>query len=124
MHLPYNKNIYIAAKKLRRNLTPEEKKLWYQYLSGYPIRFTKQKIINNCILDFYCAKCRLCIEVDGGQHYTEPGLTHDEVRTELLNAYGITVIRFMNDRIVNDFFTVCNEIDFKVKELIVSRKQR
>jgi very-short-patch-repair endonuclease len=122
MHLPYNKNIYEAAKKLRRNLTNEEKKLWYQYLSCYPVRFIKQKIIDDCILDFYCAKCRLCIEVDGGQHYTEHGIAHDEARTKLLNLYGITVIRFTNERILTDFFTVCTEIDWKVKELLSRKK--
>jgi very-short-patch-repair endonuclease len=68
-------------------------------------------------LDFYCAKYRLSVEVDGGQHYTEHGLAHDEARTKLLNAYKVTVIRFTNQRIQNDFFNVCREIDEKIKEL-------
>ncbi len=87
MSLPYNRKLTAAAKKLRNDMTDEENKLWYQYLSSYPVRFLRQKVIENCILDFYCAKCRLVIEVDGGQHYTERGLGHDKARTELLNAY-------------------------------------
>jgi very-short-patch-repair endonuclease len=83
MHLPYNHHITANAKKLRKEMTAEEKKLWYQYLHSYPISFTKQKVIENCVLDFYCAKCRLGIELDGGQHQTEQGLGHDEARTKL-----------------------------------------
>jgi very-short-patch-repair endonuclease len=117
MHLPYNRNIITNAKVLRNNMTEEEKKLWYQYLRCYPIRFIRQKVIDNCILDFYCAKFRLGIELDGGQHLSEGGKEHDEARTKLLNAYGVTIIRFKNDRIRNDFMNVCQEIDLKVKSL-------
>jgi very-short-patch-repair endonuclease len=120
MHLPYNKNLTANAKTLRNNQTDEEKKLWYQYLSSYPIRFLRQKVIDNCILDFYCAKCRLGIELDGNQHFTEKGIGHDTARTELLNAYGVTVLRFTNDQIRNDFCTVCRKIDEAVKALVDS----
>jgi very-short-patch-repair endonuclease len=118
MHLPYNKIITTAAKKLRNNMTEEEKKLWYQYLRSYPVRFIRQKVIDNCVLDFYCAKCRLGVELDGGQHLSESGRGHDEARTKLLNAYGITIIRFMNNRVRDDFINICREIDLKVKELM------
>jgi very-short-patch-repair endonuclease len=118
MPLPYNNNIIAAAKKLRNNPTEEENKLWYQYLSGYPVRFLRQRVIESFILDFYCAKCKLGIELDGSQHYTEQGLGHDEARTKFLNAYGITIIRFTNEQITNDFGEVCRQIDAKVKELI------
>jgi very-short-patch-repair endonuclease len=121
MHLSYNKNITIAAKKLRNNMTEEEKKLWYQYLRSYPVRFIRQKVIDNCVLDFYCAKCRLGIELDGSQHLTEHGLGHDEARTKLLNAYGVTIIRFMNDRTRDDFFNVCREIDSMVNKLLIPK---
>ncbi len=121
MSLPYNRKLTAAAKKLRNDMTDEENKLWYQYLSSYPVRFLRQKVIENCILDFYCAKCRLAIEVDGDQHYTDRGLGHDEARTKLLNAYGVTVIRFTNEQVRNDFGHVCKQIDETVK-LIIDQK--
>lgn len=89
MHLPFNKNIIANARKLRNNMTEEESKLWYQYLCNYPMRFMRQRIIDSFILDFYCAKCKLGIELDGNQHLTPNGKGHDEARTKLLNAYGI-----------------------------------
>lgn len=118
MHLPYNKNIKDNARRLRSNMTEEEGKLWYQYLRSYPVRFMRQRIVDSCILDFYCASCRLGIELDGSQHYTDSGMGHDEARTKLLNAYGITIIRFTNQMMRNEFGVVCREIDSKVQELM------
>jgi very-short-patch-repair endonuclease len=117
MPLPYSRNVTPMAKKLRNNPTEEENKLWYQYLSRYPLRFLRQKVIESYVLDFYCAKCRLGIEVDGFQHYTESGLNHDEARTKLLNAYKVTILRFTNEQIQSDFNEVCKQIDAKAKEL-------
>ena len=122
MHLPYNKNLTANAKLLRNNQTEEENKLWYQYLSSYPLRFTRQKVIDNCILDFYCAKCRLGIELDGKHHFTENGIGYDKARTELLNAYGVTILRFTNVQVREDFSYVCNQIDQKVKDLFEKMK--
>lgn len=118
MSLPYNRKLTAAAKKLRNDMTEEEKKLWYQYLSGYPIRFLRQKVIENCILDFYCAKCRLAIEVDGGQHHTDRGIGHDDARTKLLKAYGVTVIRFDNRLVRDEFGHVCRQIDEMAHKLL------
>jgi very-short-patch-repair endonuclease len=117
MPLPYSRNVTRIAKKLRNNPTEEENKLWYQYLSGYPVRFLRQKVIECYVLDFYCAKCRLGIEVDGTQHFTEEGLGYDEARTQLLNAYGVTILRFTNEQVRKEFGEVCKRIDAKVKEL-------
>ncbi len=117
MHLRYNKNIMNNARELRRQATDEENKLWYQFLRNYPIRFMRQRIIDNYILDFYCAKYRLAIELDGSQHFTENGIGQDHARTELLNAYGVTVIRFTNWQVREEFNAVCKAIDTKVKEL-------
>lgn len=116
-HQPYQNKVIGNAKRLRSNMTEEEQKLWYQYLRSYPVRFLRQKVVECYVLDFYCAKCRLGIELDGSQHFTEQGIGHDEARTKILNAYGVTVIRFPNDRVRSDFFTVCCEIDKKVQEL-------
>jgi very-short-patch-repair endonuclease len=121
IYLPYSKDIQANVKKLRNNMTEEEKKLWYQYLRSYPVRFTRQKAIDKCIVDFYCAKCRLGVEIDGSQHATEKGFGHDEERTRAINAYGVTIIRFTNEQIRNDFIEVCRHIDIRVKELFQSR---
>jgi very-short-patch-repair endonuclease len=117
MPLPYSRNVTAAAKKLRNNPTEEENKLWYQYLGRYQLRFLRQKVIESYVLDFYCAKCRLGIEIDGSQHYTERGLGHDEARTQILNAYNVTILRFTNEQIRNEFSEVCRQIDAKVREL-------
>ena len=66
--IPYNKNNIHLAKNLRKNMTPWERKLWYQFLRSYPLRFQRQKAIDEYIVDFYCAKARIVIELDGGGH--------------------------------------------------------
>ena len=99
-----------AARILRKGMTPQEKHLWFGFLHNYPVRIYKQKIINDFIADFYCAKAKLVIELDGGQHYTEDGLAHDAERTNILNALGLLVIRFPNSEVDNNFKSVCNQI--------------
>ena len=96
------------ARELRKNMTPQEKKLWYQFLSHYPIRFYKQRIILSFIVDFYCSEAKLVIEVDGAQHYTSQGMAYDRERT----------IMFSNHRIDHDFENVCKEIDREIKSRI------
>ncbi len=81
LHQPYLNKVIGNAKKLRREMTEEEQKLWYQYLRSYPVRFLRQKVVECYVLDFYCSKCRLWIELDGNQHYTEQGIGHDETRS-------------------------------------------
>ena len=73
MSLDYNKKNIILAKNLRKNATPQENHLWYDFLSKYEIRFQRQKAIDNFIADFYCHKAKLVIEIDGSQHRTEKG---------------------------------------------------
>ena len=99
-----------AARILRKGMTPQEKHLWFGFLHNYPIRIYKQKIINDFIADFYCAKAKLVIELDGGQHYTEDGLAHDAERTNILNALGLLVVRFPNSEVDTNFKSVCNQI--------------
>ncbi|ONI39095.1 hypothetical protein AN639_02605 [Candidatus Epulonipiscium fishelsonii] len=114
----YNKNLLSNAKSLRNNMTREEKHLWYDFLSKYPIRFYKQRIIDNYIVDFYCSKAKLVIELDGSQHYTTEGLEYDIIRTEVLQQYQMEVIRFSNKQIWQNFSGVCEAIDQKIKEKI------
>ena len=106
------------AQSLRRNATPEENKLWYQLLRTYPVQFHRQKVIGNYIVDFYCHKAHLVVELDGGQHFEDAAIKRDEDRTNFLNSRGIEVLRFSNDEVRKNFAEVCNHLDEKVRTLI------
>ena len=116
--LPYNHKLIPRAKELRKDATEQEKCLWYKYLSQYPIRFQRQKTIGRFIADFYCAKAKLAIELDGSQHFSDEGKAYDESRTAGLEEYGITVIRFSNAEVDRHFESVCEVIDKTVRALI------
>ena len=115
MSLDYNEKNITLAKNLRKNATPQENHLWYDFLAKYEVRFQRQKAIDNFIADFYCHKARLIIEIDGAQHYTEEGKQKDEFRTEILEGYDLKVIRFTNRQINTNFRGVCEYIDAAVK---------
>ena len=83
-----------TARELRQTMTKQEKHLWYDFLRYYPIKIYKQRIIDSFIVDFYCAKAKLVIELDGAQHYTPQGKKHDRLRTEALQKYDLMVLRF------------------------------
>lgn len=110
-HIPYNSKLVERAKKLRKNMTVAEKKLWYSYLKSFSYRVLRQKPIDNFIVDFYCAKSKLVIEVDGDSHYTNDGREYDIERTQILEGYGLRVIRFSNDEVLNEFESVCQRIE-------------
>ncbi len=115
MSLDYNKQNIVLAKNLRKSATPQEKRLWYDFLSKYEIRFQRQKAIDGFIADFYCHKAKLVIEIDGSQHYTEKGRQKDDFRTEILKGYDLKVLRFTNDQINTNLRGVCEYIDATVK---------
>ena len=117
MSLKYNKKLISLAKGLRRNMTKQEKHLWYDFLCNYPIRFQR-----NYISDFYCHKAKLVIELDGSQHYTEEGLKYDGNRSEILARYNLEVLRFSNTDIDQNFSAVCEAIDEKVKLRLPSKR--
>lgn len=104
------------AQKLRRDATREEKRLWYDFLSTYPTKFRRQKVIGKYIIDFYCSKARLAVELDGGQHYENSALTRDQERTQWLQKNGILVLRFLNSDVRKNLSDVCATIDTLVKE--------
>ena len=118
MSIDYNKKNVILAKNLRKNATPQENHLWYDFLSKYKPRFQRQKAIDNFIADFYCHKAKLIIEIDGSQHYTEEGAKKDEFRTEVLKEYNLTVMRFTNTQINTNFIGVCEYIDNYIKAIM------
>jgi very-short-patch-repair endonuclease len=105
-----------TARELRQTMTKQEKHLWYDFLRYYPIKIYKQRIIDSFIVDFYCAKAKLVIEIDGAQHYTSPGKNHDRLRTEALQKYDLMVLRFSNNDVDSRFNYVCNTIDAVIRE--------
>ncbi len=97
-------------------MTKEERHLWYDFLKSYPVRFLRQKVIDNYIVDFYCHSARLIIELDGSQHYEEKGLLKDSIRTERMEQRNLTVVRVPNNEVNRDFEGVCRYIDHTIKE--------
>ena len=118
MDRKHNKNLLPFANELRKNMTKEERHLWYDYLRDYPVKVTRQKILGMYIADFYCASAKLAIEIDGSQHYKDAGARNDAKRTEYLNKYGITVVRISNLDVLKNFEGVCVYIDEQIKKHI------
>ncbi|MBR4878738.1 MAG: endonuclease domain-containing protein [Clostridia bacterium] len=116
MELQYkhNKKIVPHAKELRKNMTKEERHLWYDYLRSYPVKVLRQKIIGNYIVDFCCSSAKLVIELDGSQHYDEE-MEKDQKRTEFLEKYGLEIIRIPNNELNRNFNGVCEYIDMKIQ---------
>lgn len=118
MSLKYNVKNIPLARELRKNATPQENHLWYDFLSGYKVRFQRQKAIGDFIVDFYCHKAKLVIEIDGAAHFTLEGKQKDKFRTEFLQKYDLKVVRFSNHQIDAHFQQVCEYIDWVVKEAL------
>ncbi len=116
MDRKHNTNLTTNARTLRKNMTKEERHLWHDFLKRYPVRFLRQKVIDNYIVDFYCHSARLIIELDGSQHYEEKGLLKDQIRTERIEKRNLTVIRIPNNEVNKIFEEVCMYIDNAVKE--------
>ena len=116
--MEHNINNKPLAKILRKNMTPWERKLWYCFLKEYPVRFQRQKCIDNYIVDFYCFRAKIIVELDGGGHYNLISQQKDNQRTKVLEQYGLKVIRFCNLDIDKNFYGVCTVIDEEVKKRI------
>ena len=118
MQRKHNTDLVPLAKQLRKEMTKEERRLWYEFLRSYPVRFLRQKVLGNYIADFYCAGAKLVIELDGSQHYEENQMRKDNERSEFLKGYDVTVIRIPNNEVNKNFTGVCEYIDNVVKELV------
>ena len=107
-----NNNPYLTefSQELRSNMTKEEKHLWYDFLKKLPETVNRQKVVGNYILDFYCAKAKIAIELDGSQHYDKSGKEKDSERDAFLNELGITVLRYKNEYVNRYFDDVCRDI--------------
>ena len=116
MQYKYTPKLVPFAKNLRKNMTKEERQLWYDLLRNYPLRCVRQKIMGKYIVDFYCASAKLVIELDGSQHYDPQEKTLDQNRTAFLEEYGLQVVRIPNNAITENFRGVCEYIDTLVKQ--------
>ena len=110
MNQTHNPRLTPNARKLRNNMTPEERHLWYDCLKQLPMTVNRQKVIGRYIVDFYCASARIVIELDGGQHYEPEAMEADRVRDAYLNSLGLTVLRYTNADIHHRFREVCDDI--------------
>ena len=116
MERKHNQKLTPVAKELRRNMTKEERHLWYDFLRQYPVRFSRQKVLGNYIVDFYSAQAKMIIELDGPQHYEPENIQKDAERTAFLEEYGLTVLRIPNNEVMNNFLGVCEYIDTAVRQ--------
>lgn len=116
MQYKHNASLVPTAKVLRKNMTKEERHLWYDFLRNYPVRFSRQKVLGKFIADFYSAEAKLVVELDGSQHYDPAEKERDAERTAFLQGYGLTVIRIPNNEVMGNFRGVCEYIDTAVKQ--------
>ena len=98
------------AQKLRKNMTKEERRLWYDFLKTLPITFHRQKVIGNYIADFFCSQANLVIELDGSQHYSSEGAAADQERDQYFSSLGLSVLRYSNRDVSQRFNEVCADI--------------
>ena len=116
MQSKHNKQLVPLAKQLRKEMTKEERHLWYDFLRKYPVRFSRQKVLGKYIADFYSAEAKLVIELDGSQHYEDENIEKDAERTAFLEGYGLRVLRIPNNEVSRNFRGVCEYIDTAVKQ--------
>ena len=104
------------AQTLRKNMTKEERMLWYEFLKNLPVNFNRQKVIGSFIVDFYCASAKIVVEIDGSQHFNEENIALDKERDEYLSSLGIRVLRYNNLEVKRNFRGVCEDILNVIKE--------
>ncbi|MBO5892568.1 MAG: endonuclease domain-containing protein [Oscillospiraceae bacterium] len=116
MDYKHNKSLISNARSLRKNMTKEERRLWYDFLRSYPVKFLRQKILGRYIVDFYCAEAKLIVELDGSQHFEEDGMRKDADRTAYLEQYNLRILRIPNNKVNQNFSGVCEYIDIAVQQ--------
>ena|SRR5687768_10432467 len=108
--IPYRRDLKQRSQSLRRDPSPAERKLWFEFLRDLPLKFTRQKPLGHYIADFYCSSRRLVIELDGDSHFNDRAQRYDDLRTAALRAEGIRVLRVMNNDVMRNFEGVCATI--------------
>lgn len=112
----YDKKLKSRADELRKNMTQQEWNLWYFYLRNHRLKWYRQRIIDRFIVDFYCHAAKLVIEIDGKQHYTDQGIVYDTELTQVLQGYGLKVLRYTNQQLVDNFQEVCWDIERNLQQ--------
>lgn len=112
----YDKKLKSRADELRKNMTQQEWNLWYFYLRNHRLKWYRQRIIDRFIVDFYCHAAKLVIEIDGKQHYTDQGIVYDTERTQVLQGYGLKVLRYTNQQLECNFQDVCWDIEKNLQQ--------
>ena len=123
MQSKHNQQLVPFAKQLRKEMTKEERHLWYDFLHAYPVRFSRQKVLGKYIADFYSAEAKLVIELDGSQHYEDVNTEKDAERTAFLEGYGLTIIRIPNNEVSRNFRSVCEYIDAAVRQSLSQKSE-
>ena len=123
MQSKHNKQLVLFAKQLRKEMTKEERHLWYDFLRTYPVRFSRQKVLGKYIADFYSAEAKLVIELDGSQHYEDTNAEKDAERTAFLEGYGLTVLRIPNNEVNRNFRGGCEYIDTAVRQSLSQKSE-
>ncbi len=113
-----NTKLTKRAQELRKNATPQENHLWYDFLREYPVKFRRQTTIHSFIVDFYCPAVKLVVEIDGSQHYSASGKAYDAERDYIIEQYGCKILRFSNHDVNCCFSSVCEMIDLEVRKLL------
>ncbi len=110
MNTTNNSKLTGNAKSLRKNMTKEERHLWYDFLKELPITVNRQKVIDKYIVDFYIASAKIVVELDGSQHYEDENIKSDIKRDNYLKGLGINVLRYSNFDVTQRFQSVCQDI--------------
>ena len=121
MERKHNTKLTSVAKRLRKDMTKEERHLWYDFLRSYPVRILRQKVIDDYIVDFYCHEARLVIELDGSQHFQDQNIEKDSERTRQIESHNLLVLRIPNNEVMNNFSGVCQFIDYHVNQRLCNK---
>lgn len=118
MQSKHNKQLTPMAKQLRKEMTKEERHLWYDFLRTHPVRFSRQKVLGKYFADFYSAEAKIIIELDGSQHYEADEMKKDSERTEFLERYGLKIVRIPNNEVNRNFQGVCEYINAELRRVL------
>ncbi len=122
--IPYNRNSKQSSRNLRNNQTEAEQCLWERIRNNHTgYKFYRQKPVGDYIVDFYCPKAKLIIEIDGAQHFTAEGIGNDKVRDEIMRGIGLTVLRFRNSEVMGNTDKVVESIIDKISLFPSLRKR-
>jgi len=116
--MPSEKHLQCNARKLRNEMTKQERHLWFDFLRTFDIQFYRQKVIENFIVDLNCSRAKVIVELDGGQHFDDEGLSSDQKWDTRLSTLGYEILRFTNYEVDHNFFEVCEAIRLAVLKRI------